>query len=242
MQSRPLDPGVVEVWWTPTEHEECRLHAGRYLDLLCDQERQRHDSFRFERHRHLYRVSHALVRNVLSKYCDVAPESWRFARGVYGRPEIATGHGGPNLRFSLSHTMGLAVCAVSANDAVGVDAECLNPDLCVLPLADRALSELEREDLIHRDGVDRVARFIEYWTLREAYLKAVGAEIPLPARSVGFRMHRDREPTISFDPFVSDDAHRWCFHQIRPSSRHHVAVALCRAQGRSRVGVFRYVP
>ena len=53
--------------------------------LLDPAERQRHQRFRFQRHRDLFATAHALLRTRLSAYAPVAPERWRFrevARGL----------------------------------------------------------------------------------------------------------------------------------------------------------------
>ncbi|WP_407051575.1 4'-phosphopantetheinyl transferase family protein [Methyloraptor flagellatus] len=59
------------------------------LALLDDEERAVHARFLIEPPRRLYLAAHALVRLTLSRYADVPPAAWRFARNDYGRPHVA---------------------------------------------------------------------------------------------------------------------------------------------------------
>src|SRR4051812_6854484 len=106
-ERRALAPGVVEVWFTPVNGLIPLERSASYLPLLDAGERACHDAFRFDGDRHLYRVSHALLRRTLSRYDALPPESWRFELGAFGRPRIA-GANIKRLSFSLTHTKGLA--------------------------------------------------------------------------------------------------------------------------------------
>ena len=74
----------------------------------------------------IFLATRVLVRQVLSRYESVAPDAWTFVANAHGRPEIA----GPKseLRFNLSNTPGLVVCAVTREVDVGVDVEIARAD------------------------------------------------------------------------------------------------------------------
>ena len=94
-------------------------------------------------------------------------------RDPYGRPYFK-GENAP--LFSLTHTDGLAVCAVGeASDlAVGIDAERLRPDKSSHHnrIADRFFTEGELACL--DEAEDAPLAFLRIWTRKEAYLKRNG--------------------------------------------------------------------
>src|SRR5665213_1549192 len=93
-----------------------------YRALLTERERATEVRFHFARDRCCYLVTRALVRTILSRYVDIAPQNWMFTANRYGRPEIANDH--PDvcgLSFNVSHTSGLIVLAVTRERQLGVD-------------------------------------------------------------------------------------------------------------------------
>lgn len=225
MPLRPLAPGVVEIWYTLSDQVSCWQRADSYLSILSAAERQRHDAFRFARDRHTFRVAHALLRQTLSFYQDTAPQAWCFETGPHGRPEIAA----PNdtrLRFNLAHTAGLVACAMTIGGDIGIDVEAVDRDLSIEPLAKLVLSESEREELSRHADAEQHDRFIEYWTLKEAYIKATGLGLSTPLHSVSFSTRADGAPCIAFADDIDDRPERWSFWQTRPSDRHHLAVVV----------------
>ena len=56
------------------------------LATLDEEEHQRMRRFKFERHALQFRISHSLVRYVLSQYGDVLPADWRYTKNEHGKP------------------------------------------------------------------------------------------------------------------------------------------------------------
>jgi len=113
----------VHVWCAyPSELERDGL-IGPAHALLTAEEIERLRRFHFDSDRLIFLATRVLVRQVLSHYESVAPDAWTFVANAHGRPEIA----GPKseLRFNLSNTPGLVVCAVTREVDVGVDVESL---------------------------------------------------------------------------------------------------------------------
>jgi 4'-phosphopantetheinyl transferase len=221
----PLPSDEVHVWITePEQIEEPRLLEA-YLGLLNPEEREKQRRFHFERHRRQYLVSHALVRLTLSRYAPVRPEAWSFVTNAYGCPEVA-GQGSPRLRFNLSHTDGMAVVAVALNMEVGVDVEDAQRQGETVGLAGRFFAPTEARALQALPGERQRERFFEYWTLKEAYIKARGMGLSLPLEQFAFELEPGQQPRISFDPRLRDDPETWQFFQHRPSARHQAALAV----------------
>ncbi|MBI2567409.1 MAG: 4'-phosphopantetheinyl transferase superfamily protein [Candidatus Schekmanbacteria bacterium] len=198
--------------------------------LLSSDERDRRDRFHFQRHRHQFLVSHALVRTTLSRYSHVEPERWEFSTNAHGRPEIAVPCQSPPLRFNLSHTDGLIACAVALAVDVGVDVEDATRSTAVAAIARRSFSPAEVNALEALPGARQTDRFFSLWTLKEAYIKARGLGLALPLDAFTMLVDRGDAPSIQFSAAIADDPGAWGFHASAPTARHRLAVAV-RSEG-----------
>jgi len=209
----------VHIWLTCPEDITDPHTLDSYAALLSIDERERWQRFHFDRDRHSYLVSHALVRRVLSKYAAIEPQDWRFSNGAQGRPEIVAGPGVPPLRFNLSHTRGMAACVVTREIACGIDVERLvargNPQA----IADRMFAPAEIEDLGRQDAATYLQQFFTYWTLREAYYKALGTGIAFSDNRHAFVMQEAGRYRLDVEPAAGDAAASdWYFEVHQPSA------------------------
>jgi 4'-phosphopantetheinyl transferase len=202
-----------------------------YNDLMTSEERARGRRFRFARHRRQFSITRALVRTTLSRYSHIKPHEWRFDKNPYGRPEIKTSQNSLGLRFNLSHTDGLIVCAVIQDElktecAIGVDVENIERKGTAIEIAERFFSDRESADLQNIPEKDRRSRFFDYWTLKEAYIKARGMGLAIPLKQFSFHITHQAPIAISFAPELEDDPRCWQFWLLRPTQHHRVALAV----------------
>ncbi len=221
-----LPPDEVHVWIVEPERIEDPRLLEAYLGLLSPEEREKQRRFHFERHRRQYLVSHALVRLALSRYAPVRPEAWSFATNPYGCPRVEGE--GQGLRFNLSHTDGMAMVAVANHVDVGVDVEDTMRSGETVGIADRFFAPSEVAALRALEVARQRERFFEYWTLKEAYIKARGMGLSIPLEQFAFELQPGQPPRISFDPRLVDEPEGWKFVQLRPSARHQAALAVRR--------------
>lgn len=140
--------------------------------LLSDDERARRDRFVFDRHRHRFAATRAMLKIILGHYVGVMPTELRFVYGRHGKPSLDRC---VNLSFNVSHCDGCAAITVSKAVQVGVDVEAISEARNhVASLAHTYFGRQEAHELEQLDGAVRQRRFIELWTLKEAYLKALG--------------------------------------------------------------------
>jgi len=92
--------------------------------------------------------------------------------------EGARGH----LEFNLAHCGGDAVIALTECAAVGVDIELLRPVPDVESLARLVFSDAERREL--ELARDPVSAFLNGWTRKEAYVKALGLGLTAPLTQI----------------------------------------------------------
>jgi 4'-phosphopantetheinyl transferase len=207
---------------------------------LAPDERERAAAFALEAARRRFIVTRALLRRSLSRYADVAPEGWVFSRGPHGKPRLDGAQAALGLCFNVSHTAGLGVCAVARSE-VGVDVQNTTHPLPA-HVRERYLTELEREELRRLPESERVARFFEYWTLKEAYVKARGLGFSLPLGQIGFCLKPlgagletsgvggdASSASLLLGPGCPDDGCRFWLKTWRVSGEHRMAVALAKS-------------
>jgi 4'-phosphopantetheinyl transferase len=172
----PLAPDEVHVWRVALEQPPAGF--ARLAARLSPDERRRAARFRFERDRRRYQVAHGALRELLAGYLDHETERLVFVEGAHGKPVLAPPHGA-ELRFNLSHSGELALCAVSRRREVGVDLEQVRELSDADALARRFFAEAESAALAALPAAERLPAFFRCWTRKEAYLKAVGAGLLL---------------------------------------------------------------
>jgi 4'-phosphopantetheinyl transferase len=203
------------------------------LALLPADERDHVARFRFERDRTMALASRALQRRALSDCCDVAPAAWRFVRDANGRPHVTAPAGAPPLAWNASNTRGLVGCAVAADRgrtrALGLDLEPWRDD-APAELIEACFTARERAALAALPASYQARRFVELWTLKEAYIKARGLGLDLPLELITVELDHG-PPRLVLDPELGDDAARWQLAGWSPTPDHAAAVCVRRGGG-----------
>jgi 4'-phosphopantetheinyl transferase len=108
---------------------------------------------------------------------------------------------------------------------IGVDVEATDRLRSSLAVAEHAFSKAEIAELTRLPAEEQADRFFDYWTLKEAYVKARGIGLLLPLDQFSMLIRQDGGIGIVFAPGFADDALRWSFIKDSPSPRHRLAVA-----------------
>ena len=203
------------------------------VEQLSSEERARHDRLLFARDRRDFALAHALLRRSLSECCGCAPHELTFTSSPRGKPALRADLIERNpVSFNLAHTDGLVACVVARDAEVGVDVEAIERRVDVLKIADRYFSPAEVADVRRCTEDARHARFIESWTLKEAYVKALGEGLALPLDEFTFVF--EGESSLRFESSRALPHAVWSFALFAPSDRHRMAVAVASAADRER--------
>jgi 4'-phosphopantetheinyl transferase len=168
----------VHVWRVSLDQPRA-LREG-FLHTLAADERARAVRYHFERDRQHFIVTRGVLRVVLGRYLNRAPECVAFCYGAHGKPSLADNTDPHAIRFNVSHSHGVALYAVTRGREVGIDLERIRSDLAVMELAERFFSQREIATLRTLPIEARRQAFFHCWTRKEAYIKACGEGLSMP--------------------------------------------------------------
>ena len=159
-----------------------------------------------------------LLRSLLQHYTGQPAASWEFQLGPYGRPEAD-----PSApRFNLSHTRGTTIIAFTAPGVeLGADVEARSRS-DHWRLAERFFADDEAQEVRRARVDDKGELFLRFWTLKEAYVKAIGQGISIGLGSFAFTLSDQSPPQVRIDDGSSAG---WHFYELPwPVERAAVAV------------------
>jgi 4'-phosphopantetheinyl transferase len=184
-----MGPGATIGWPVPRARRSLledevrvwRLHLDleariveRLAGLLSDDERARARRYRFQRDATRFVVSRAALRTALADCLGGEPGLIDIRYEPHGKPELAPPFDRSGLKFNVSHSDGVGLIAVTRGRRVGVDIERLRPLPDLDALAGRVFSRAEQQTLCRLPPAERLEGFFRCWTLKEAYIKAIG--------------------------------------------------------------------
>ena len=143
-------------------------------------ERKRSTRLRFDRDRQRFMVARGVLRDLLGRYLGILPAQVRFAYNAFGKPELSPEFGS-SLRFNLSHSADLALIGITRDARIGVDLEYIRPQPEYLEIARSFFSATEVDELNGLPSPLQTEAFLNCWTRKEAYVKARGMGLAIPA-------------------------------------------------------------
>ncbi|KAH6830551.1 4'-phosphopantetheinyl transferase superfamily [Perilla frutescens var. hirtella] len=177
-------PTETHLWYVKPSEVKSESLVKQYLDILSPCERENVLRLQGEELRKSALLARALVRTTIARYqmnSQVDPRSLKFRKNMHGKPEVCwpsiDDWDPPPLHFNLSHTSSLIACGVTINSQIGIDVEEKHRSIKhnILSFARRYFSKYEVQFLgAISDPQVQQREFIKLWTLKEAYVKALG--------------------------------------------------------------------
>ena len=166
--------------------------AALVYQALPPSRREKADRFRKPEDRQRSLAAGAL----LLKLCEdegLCPSMPDLTENPYGKP-FFSGH--PEICFSLSHSGGKVILAVS-DRAAGCDIETVDPRINTGAIAERFYAPEEYRLLqAEPDPALRTALFFRLWTLKESYVKASGLGMYLPFQNFCISVRDGLMPSV----------------------------------------------
>jgi len=150
------------------------------LGFLSVDELARAGRFHFERDQKRFIVARGILRKILGSYLNKHPGKICFEYSPHGKPMLADDPGDENICFNLSHSGAFALYAITPRKKIGIDIESIRDDISVRQVAQQFFSQNEISSLEKIDINKRSRLFFQYWTRKEAFLKASGEGISFP--------------------------------------------------------------
>ena len=88
MEPLDLPRGEAHLYYALEDQIREPVLLAAYEAMLTPEERARKQRYYFEKNRHEYLITRALVRSVLSRYAKVSPAAWTFSANQWGCPAV----------------------------------------------------------------------------------------------------------------------------------------------------------
>jgi 4'-phosphopantetheinyl transferase len=165
----------VHLWFADLDREK----PGRFLPSLSPEELNRARGYHIQRDRDRFIMRRGMLRHLLAGYVEADPAKLRFCEGKNGKPALAAAGGEP-LRFSLSCSGNAVLFAFARGRELGVDLERVRCFPQMEEIVARFFSPAEQKAFCQFDQDDRCRAFFQYWTAKEAFVKATGEGLSRP--------------------------------------------------------------
>jgi 4'-phosphopantetheinyl transferase len=189
-------------------------HLESFAALLTADEYGHAARFRLARNRSRYVVRRGRLRQLLADRLRCDPREVILSYNDFGKPVVASA----NLRFSVSHSHGLALYVIADGLDIGCDIEWRVPEFASLEAAELFFSPIEVETLKALPADRRHEAFFNCWTRKEAFVKALGLGLSYPLDAF------DVSLTPGAPASFLRGADGWRLHAFEPFAGLHVAV------------------
>ncbi|KAM7256955.1 hypothetical protein ACFE04_012696 [Oxalis oulophora] len=241
-------PSTMEThfWYVVPDEVKSSSLIDQYFQILSPCEKQNVLRMREDHLKKSALLARALVRTTIARYQinrHIDPRSLKFKNNVHGKPEIAWENDEnwcpPQLHFNISHTSSLIACGVSVGAPIGIDVEEKHRKTKnnILAFARRYFASHEVKFLssISDPEVQR-QEFIKLWTLKEAYVKAIGrgfSAAPFKSFTIDIRQAVDSDSEATETEIIvesSDDptnlTNNWQFALLELNNSHYSAICV----------------
>jgi 4'-phosphopantetheinyl transferase len=147
-------------------------------------------------------------------YCklNISQSYVKLKYNLYGKPYLQDI---PDFYFNISHSGKWVVCAWSKNE-VGVDVESI--ESADIDIAKRFFNKSEYLQILDKKPADRSRLLIDFWTLKESYIKYKGKGLSISLDSIIFRFEKNK---VIYNCHQKE---KIFFHRINIDSKHRLAL------------------
>ena len=193
-----IDHEAINVYCCRFDQLDDPWLLNQYHSLLSQAELQRWQGIRTKEGKRCFLVSRAMIRTLLGTAINCSPTALNITADSQGKPLINR----PTTpwQFNLSHSHGLIALALTYDTAVGVDVECHHRNADILQLARHCFHPYEIQQLEALPTDEQQQHFFKLWTLKEAYVKAIGTGLSHTLDSFGFTFHQANSRLVMNPP------------------------------------------
>jgi len=177
------------------------VQKSRMFSVLNIYEREKAKSFKQPLDADISLISRYLLRQILSPLCGRKADEIEFLYNEYNRPYLN------EFDFNISHSGNRIAIAANPYGRVGIDIEKIRK--VEENIAELCFTEEEKIYIFNNKKFD-LEKFFEFWTLKEAFIKADGKGMSYPLLDFYFEI--DEKIKLNFKK--SDSSIKWMFEKI----------------------------
>lgn len=157
-----------------------RKHLEPYFHSLSAGERLRAEQLLHPLDQDCYILAHTALRKLLGAYLGCPPQDLRFSIGEHGKPSLSLSSPcSTRIHFNLSHSGEQIVLAFSLLSEVGIDIQKVDMAADTDKIRKRFFHSAEESFFSGLKKQEKQLLFYRFWTIREAFLKALGCGLTL---------------------------------------------------------------
>lgn len=216
-----LPHGEVHLWLVSIAAMEAQLDD--LCSLLSEEEINQAERFHFEKDQKRYVVARGMLRKILSQYCQFEPEAHQFGYNQYGKPYLTDNDW---LRFNVSHSGDKILYGFTQNRELGVDIEYVKPFENAHQIVERFFSDHEKNQFRSVPDHMKNRAFLNCWTRKEAYIKALGKGMSLPLDEFSVYFMPDEPACLLETKHDIREKDRWTLQEIKVGEGYVAAVTV----------------
>ncbi|NEW81816.1 MAG: 4'-phosphopantetheinyl transferase superfamily protein [Mariniphaga sp.] len=143
------------------------INSPTFPEILTHEELIYSEKFKNGGHKISWLSCRATLRLILGNYLNKNPTEVELKKGRFGKLYLPA----TDLFFNVSHSNNAFLLGFSVGGRIGVDIELLDGSEDLSSMVSYAFSEVEAKSCNYGQKCER---FTEIWTLKEAFLKAIG--------------------------------------------------------------------
>jgi len=208
--------GQVHIWQAELDLQAD--HIDILWPLLSKSEKSRAARFHFEQDRNRYIAAHGILRQILGRYLNIPAQEMQFKYGDYGKPELDAVHADNEITFNMSHSSGTALYGFTRNCPIGVDIERIKevPDMDAV--AGQFFSANETDNFNKLAQAKKIRAFYRCWTVKEAFVKAVGQGLHFPMDCIDICIDPDKSVRLIQVGGDAKEASQWWIKELIPGN------------------------
>jgi len=226
---KKIKPNEVHIWSGGLNLDAAQIQTC-YAQLNKD-EKERADRFVSPIHRQHFIAARAMLRNILSQYTKVSPETVEFGYSEHQKPFLATNNP-EHIEFNLSHSQDKALLALNLNYPIGIDIEKMR-DTYNPAIVDRYFSPEEKTAFNKLQASEKLPAFYRVWVRKEAIVKAIGKGLYISLAEIDISINKETE-------MLETDKQIWFLSMLKTPSPWQAALA-CHPD-KQMLTYFEYVP
>jgi len=197
----------IHVWSSQLDQPEDVVES--YCQILGEGDRSRLSRYKTEQLRNRHTVARGILVSLIALYTRKDVRQIELESDGFHKPLLKTSTDGCVLQFSVSHCDQMAMYAFARRKLIGVDVESCRAPNDWTEVKEICFSDYEKAWFSKLPDANKAKRFVEAWTIKEAYLKAIGTGLAISPASVELDFDEGSGYQLRRLPDEYNDGKRW---------------------------------